>query len=305
MNPKTRNGGPKTKAGKKISSQNAIKHGLTSRNLLSSDEQGEFYFLVKQLKKEYDPKTITENTYIERIAKAMIQVKRIDSAQEGFYELAQKEQPLKVASQIKINWDDETKKQYKRSLLAGEYKSWSDEMVPVHRARMMMAGEVGKLLQLDSSESSEVLEEKAPTLLDILLILSIKKNVNWLTLLQPPNIDDEKFIDEITVIPELSDEEIKITEKKKFDQEGSIDFRLIQPFLRRLYNRLIAMGNALEIHHEIQETGEIYSKVAMPDSGTMDKLLRYSTAANKQLSKLIGELRHIIKERKQSEQAIS
>ena len=77
----SKGGGPTTKAGKKISSKNAIRHGMTSLSLLGSDERAHYNLLIKQLKKEYRPKTITENSYIDRIAKAMIQVQRIDTAQ--------------------------------------------------------------------------------------------------------------------------------------------------------------------------------------------------------------------------------
>ena len=52
------------------------------------------------------------------------------------------------------------------------------------------------------------------------------------------------------------------------------------------------------INSEIDNLKELHLQSAMPDHASMDRFMRYSTTLSNQLSKAIGELRHIIKERK-------
>ena len=67
-------GGPKTRAGKKISSKNALKHGMTSTKLLCPEEQARCDYLEKMLREEYGPRTITEELYISKIASLQIRL---------------------------------------------------------------------------------------------------------------------------------------------------------------------------------------------------------------------------------------
>lgn len=61
--------GPRTPAGKRYSSQNAVKHGFFSRNpSLSEIEQEEFDTLVSQLEKKYLPKTPLQHLAVRDIA---------------------------------------------------------------------------------------------------------------------------------------------------------------------------------------------------------------------------------------------
>ena len=84
-------GGPTTKAGKRISSKNALKHGLTGLDFISSDEQTRYEVLIKMLQKEYGPKTITEELYLSRIASTQIRLDRIIKAEQAAIALAQEE----------------------------------------------------------------------------------------------------------------------------------------------------------------------------------------------------------------------
>jgi hypothetical protein len=61
--------GPKTAAGKAISSQNALRHGLVASTILIEGESAErFEALLASLVAEYEPKTETEMQLIENMA---------------------------------------------------------------------------------------------------------------------------------------------------------------------------------------------------------------------------------------------
>lgn len=128
------------------------------------------------------------------------------------------------------------------------------------------------------------------------------------TLLKEPFVHDEKFIEEIAAMPMPTKIEEKEADKIQNDvKSGQENLRaeLIKPFLDKLNYRLYLIEQAYTASDEIKEMGNLYHKSAMPDTATLDKVMRYSTTLNNQLSKTIGELRHIIKERKAAEKTIA
>lgn len=78
----------------------------------------------------------------------------------------------------------------------------------------------------------------------------------------------------------------------------------LQTFLEKLGHKLMTTNIADWIDTEIDNLKELHLQAAMPEPATMDRFMRYSTTLSNQLSKAIGELRHIIKERKLSEKTI-
>lgn len=78
----------------------------------------------------------------------------------------------------------------------------------------------------------------------------------------------------------------------------------LQTFLEKLGHKLMTTNISDWIDTEIDNLKELHLQAAMPEPATMDRFMRYSTTLSNQLSKAIGELRHIIKERKLSEKKI-
>jgi len=61
--------GPRTEEGKAAVSHNAFKHGLRSAAYLAHQEEPEYYHAIcDQLLAQYQPQTITEEIFVERIA---------------------------------------------------------------------------------------------------------------------------------------------------------------------------------------------------------------------------------------------
>src|SRR5580658_4877797 len=70
--------GPKTEAGKQRSSQNALRHGLTSQIVVMPTEELEAYQLhLKSFTEEYDPQGATESTLIQALADASWRLNRV------------------------------------------------------------------------------------------------------------------------------------------------------------------------------------------------------------------------------------
>jgi hypothetical protein len=84
----TRSTGPKSQAGKLISSINAFKHGLTAQKWLGPEQQKYFEQIVKSLTAEYLPHTPTEIIMIERVAITLTKSKRLNDIEDAQYKLA-------------------------------------------------------------------------------------------------------------------------------------------------------------------------------------------------------------------------
>jgi len=77
-------GGVKTSIGKQASSQNSLKHGVLSLQVLE-DEKSKYFELVKRLFENYQPSTIVEQVLTERMALHIVQLERLNTASNQFW----------------------------------------------------------------------------------------------------------------------------------------------------------------------------------------------------------------------------
>ena len=70
-------GGPKTKEGKAISSQNAVKHGALTKKFQSSEEQEAYNQILSSLQAQFQQPNPLVQMQLERIASLKIQLDRI------------------------------------------------------------------------------------------------------------------------------------------------------------------------------------------------------------------------------------
>ena len=79
--------GPISEIGKSQVANNAIKHGLFSKNLILADEDPfEYQNLLDQLQSELSPSGVLEQTLIERIAVSLWRQKRLIRAETAYIE---------------------------------------------------------------------------------------------------------------------------------------------------------------------------------------------------------------------------
>ena len=72
--------GPKTRRGKKASSANAVKHGLTASGWLDDEERDAYFLTLRALADEYDPQTATEEILVKRVVLVAAKRQRISIA---------------------------------------------------------------------------------------------------------------------------------------------------------------------------------------------------------------------------------
>ena len=104
--------GPKTAEGKAVSSRNALKTGLLSRELiLPGENPAEFHALFDELCHDHQPVGILEMTLLERVAIAMWRQRRLVRAEQARIRLYQKSRPginapKSAASSVSICFED-------------------------------------------------------------------------------------------------------------------------------------------------------------------------------------------------------
>ena len=81
----TANGGPITVKGKKISAKNSLKHGLTAKGLISTEEETALNSLTGELVDEYDPKGPIENLLVKDLAMVCVQLERFKDVEAALF----------------------------------------------------------------------------------------------------------------------------------------------------------------------------------------------------------------------------
>ena len=79
--------GPRTLEGKQTSSQNALKYGLTAKDVvLSFEDPSAFEALRAGLIDQWHPATVAERMLLDQVAAAEWRMMRVEAAQNGFFE---------------------------------------------------------------------------------------------------------------------------------------------------------------------------------------------------------------------------
>jgi hypothetical protein len=73
-----RSTGPRTAAGKTASSRNALRHGLTARQVVLAGEDAEAFDALRQrLQAEFSPRGPTQEFFVEQLASSMWRLRRV------------------------------------------------------------------------------------------------------------------------------------------------------------------------------------------------------------------------------------
>ena len=283
MNKKS--GGPVSVAGKAISAKNAIKHGATTTGFINDQEENRYKGLLHDLKAHYKFDNPLINLQLERIAKVTVQLERIQNIIDATFQ--------KCRAEIHVE-----------SKLMGELNMSADQQLAVTLDKllpdntdeklegMILAESIG--LSLSKPETFEDLMKYAPTICQDIYNNAIKK---------------EKSVKDYVngMIKKFDD---------KPNQYSNYDIRVVAPNgIKKPITLLPLEESFLELDndalpglikwklHEIREANEektkltdfkrllpIAERATTPDLDHLDKLMRYQTTLQRQLSTTIGEL---------------
>lgn len=280
--------GPISNKGKKIASQNAIKHGLTSvdPSSLPKSEQTEFQLALEALQDEYEPQTATEMIMVERVAMLFQKMKRLQRIENTLFEVAKKDAStdemvfkslgIKEKNDLMIASLSRMLKKYDT-----DEKIYSDEII----------SELQSISRSASYEPDDFIKD-FPHCYQLALEYANNHKMS---------IQDYLLS---TYNPERYSNEIFQRNKKNASlyisthNPSEIFPSMIECFLKDLNTKY---QNELKLNRAIEDypaQKELLMNKAMPSDKDMEKLMRYQTTIERQFSKSLSDLIVLIDRRK-------
>ena len=277
-------GGPKTEAGKAVSSQNAMTHGVTSTKITTAEESQHYQALLKEFQSAYPSNHPLVKLQIERLVMTRLQLKRVQDlihAQnlKSQYSSVVEQQ---LAEELKLDEQTRDLEFYQRmDVLTLDFKYVGQILGEIIRVTEQEIDDTNLYLELmpnffkhlDYEASNR--NTSASKYMDRLIKRKRNKAGIEVVVVTPA---EAHAIQEKVIEPTLKDEVSKLTIEDVRD--------LIQVVQRDLMK-------AVESETKIKEFGEILPIVQqanLPNLEVLDKLMRYQTSLNNQLSKQMGEL---------------
>jgi hypothetical protein len=280
--------GPISNKGKKIASQNAIKHGLTSvdPSSLPKSEQTEFQLALEALQDEYQPQTATEMIMVERVAMLFQKMKRLQRIENTLFEVAKKD-----ASTNEMVFKSLGLKEKNELILASITQILKNHNMNEKIFSAEILDELQKISRSTSYEPNDFIKD-FPHCYQLALKYS----------------DDNKMpIQDYllsTYNPERYSNEIFQRNKKNAPlhisthNPSEIFPSMIESFLKDLnmkYQNELKLNRAIE---DYPAQKELLMNKAMPSDKDMEKLMRYQTTIERQFSKALSDLIVLIDRRK-------
>jgi hypothetical protein len=290
--------GPKSIKGKKASSRNAVKHGMTAVHPLTEQEDKRLAYVLKELRREYEPQTMTEKILVERVANICLRIERLNAIERAVFEACRREAinlPM-ILDQSGLN--ETVRNEYlqiKMSATAPKrIQLGYEQFLQFH---YFLFRQVAEALKADPAPASyDDLRLLCPELDERIFTYAALHDAEFVEYAQRIECGKRRaeVVDEITEL--LLPKQLGVDfERSKPNEEAykaiSITPYSIKAFLNELYIRFSKDIDLAIADYKIDELREVRGHTAMPDNDTMDRLIRHSTALNNQLSKAIGELR--------------
>ena len=282
--------GPKTLQGKATASANAITHGATSQKLLTHQESVRYENLVQDLKAHYRSSNPLIIMQTERIAKLTIQLERIQNVMDAQF------QKKRVQSNIVENLINELSLGPKeRSLIAKMFAGNKIDVDEIVVDSELEAGDqLTYLLSIKPELSQQDYLDHAPLLCKHLYLEAQKEEVSI-----EDYIDNHIPITATLVGEKKSSPTIRIIwgDAEKQYSLKSLEEEILKTDLRRLKS---AANWFTDVNFRILQTQkkisdfikllDIEESSTMPNLEDFDKLMRYQTTLQRQLSTAMGEL---------------
>ena len=286
---KRKSTGPITESGKNTSSKNALTHGATSPKLLNEAEQERYSTLLAELKESYPSPNPLIRLQLERIATLTIQLDRIQNTidaqfmrtrvlSRGYHELARY-----------LDMDRETK-----SLALNLAMGLGGKERMLDLEKFTVSTELNYWVDYERPSTHEEFLDKTPKFCEY-LFREANKNQQTIEDYISDKVPKQKpegnspysqsidirfvFSDEESQIDSSNEDGIKNTELKELKRAAEWYAQEIMRFIVR--TQKIA---------DFKKLGPIEEQATTPDLDQLDRLMRYQTTLQRQLSTAIGEL---------------
>ena len=292
-------GGPITKEGKAISSQNAVKHGALSKKFQSSEEQETYNQLLSSLQAQFQQTNPLVQMQLERIASLKIQLDRIQHHIDLTYANSQSESEKieKVCEHLNISTSD---------LYPSSYRQHEDKGLAIFLKALEPA--IHELLAnpWNYFETAQEFLDQMPNFCAFLAFSADKKDEKINMLVNRLIFSFESIAMELSIQQSVSSyiSSGKASDIRVIDLIDPLVVSAMIPDakiqnLKLLANELLVGYQKKKIDQYKYKAFQELMKNEVTPTGLkldeLDKLYRYQTAVQRQISTVMGELIHMQK----------
>jgi hypothetical protein len=296
--------GPRTAAGKARASKSATKHGATSSPPINARELEVYETFLGHLRAQYQSSNPLVTLQLERIAHLKVQLERIQTAISALHEVERlRVDDIERAAQV-MNLTDEDRSHFAvvwRRTMSGDH----DPENRPHDGLIPVAIELTEIDDLDLFTTHEAFLKHAPMFCDFLVTQATKEGVDVKDYARSTQIKEpvrevswggsrggKKTMDlppiRIRFLGPNDTYEINtdIRDVDVADLVKTAKWHRLE--LMRIISRSERVSN-------LQRVSEIARRAALPDLDKLDRLMRYQTTVNRQLSTAVGELLELLR----------
>ena len=291
--------GPRTAAGKARASKNATKHGATSSTPINAHEHEVFETFLRQLRAQYPNNNPLITLQLERIAHLKVQLERIQTAISALHEIERlRLDDIERAAQV-MNLTDED-----RSHLAVAWRrAMSRDNHPESRpydGLIPVAIELTEIDDLDLFTTHEAFLKHAPMFCEYLVKRATKEAVDVKDYARSKQIKEpvrevswggSRRGKKTTELPPIRIRFLGPNDTYEINTDiRDVDISDLVKTAKWHRLELMRIISRSERISNLQRVSEIASRAALPDLDKLDRLMRYQTTVNRQLSTAVGEL---------------
>ena len=291
--------GPISKEGKVKSSKNAIVHGATSTQLLNEQEQFRYDTLITELRQAYPTTNPLIRLQLERIAKINVQLERIQNTIDAQFQRSRVLSNIYETASKSLNLDDETISAAMNSMMGFDSPK---KVAP--KDVMLVDRELNYIIDSKRPKTHEDFLIQAPKFCHYLHSeavdneLSIKDFIAQKIPRISKNLPDHYPIrpDGTKIIHIFS----TVASLIKLPEEFNIQFKKTELDEIKRAAEWYSMGIArfFTLSQKVRDFEKLLSieeQATTPNLDQLDRLMRYQTALQRQLSTAIGELLALLK----------
>lgn len=285
MDTKTK-GGPVTKKGKQVSSRNALSHGLTAKKWINPEEKQSYQDFHSALIDDYQPQTVMESTLVEKIADLKVRLERFHCAEDHLFWLAREKaiSPDLVVKSFGV--DDQV-----------VIDDISDHAFGIEKTNRPIAEQLfNELIRHDEDDISGwgYIRDNMPLLREHVLNQCKKEKIDIEQLISRYKPKTNQLTP-VTIIISTNNEPKPLTEEQLNQSGLKVPREHFIAFIKALYKQTKRRSITNYVIESFSQREQQLKHAALPDSSEMDRLMRYRTSLERQFSKTLGELLHLIK----------
>ena len=292
-----RAGGPNTQKGKLVSSQNALKTGLTTKQLLNEQEFARFNQLKTDLNNYYSGTNPLIQLQIEKITRMQIQLERIQNAIDASFRTSEQNSTskahkkkssepnlqllrteLKILLQlIDIGILNKIQNEFFSKIFTdlvnenakeADAEEWSEGVQSISSQTLLGAYLLVEAKNFHQSPK-DYIQEKLKAITNARSRKEMYEDIDLELLAKAIDLKNSKSTAE-------SIETDNYYERKQLESWFEIEMSKVPEYIRQIKNSIEQKNNPFQI--------------IMPDYDNLDRLMRYQTTLTRQLSTAMGEL---------------